>query len=373
MASSEQPRKEQPTVKRYHLLVIFPLLVLALVSVLVSGACTSSEPTSTSSPTSTTDMSAEPTLIEWRAQSLFPEGDLSHKVQAVTIVNTINERLAGRLHIDLFLPDMLVPVPEQFDACSKGVFEMNVSAFAFDAQWIPEAMIAFQLPGSWTTLDECMAFFHDYGGLEFFRESYAQHNQYLLRHLPYGHNALQTKTRLDNLTDLKGMKIWAEPPQSYPIRDLGGQVTFMPLEDIYMALKLGTIEGVVYSVPELKTASMYEVVNYMYEPTIQDVLCINVALNLDAWNSLPADIQAEIEKIMDEINPQMANQLMAAENEGKQALIDNGGEVVTLSAEDAEELHRISRSSWDEIAAESDRSAEAVKLLRDFMAAEGIE
>ncbi|MBA7707650.1 Lactate-binding periplasmic protein [subsurface metagenome] len=268
---------------------------------------------------------------------------------------------------------MLVPVPEMFDALSKGVYEMNMTVFAFDAQWLPELTVGMSLPGSWETLEQCQKFFYDYGGLDFFRESYAQHNQYLLRHLPCTRNSLMTKERVNTWSDLKGMKIWAEPPQSYPIRDLGGAVTLMPLEDLYMALKLGTLDGCVYSEPELETLHFYEVLNYVYHPSIQELLCMDMTINLDAWNSLPTDLQNDIEAIMDEIVPQMCRTYQAQEKVGTKFFEEHGGTVVDLPADMAAELHRVSRDCWDEIAAESDRSAQAVQLLRNFMEGEGIE
>jgi len=312
-------------------------------------------------------------VIEWKCQSLYPAEDLCHKLQATTIVNTLNERLAGKLHIELFLPDMLVPVPEQFEACGKGVFEMNMTACAFDSQWIPEAMVAFSLPASWANLDQCMKFFHEYGGLEFFRESYAQHNHYFLRQLPVGRNSLMTKERMNELSDIEGMKIWVEPPQAYPIRDMGGSPTFMPLEDLYMALKLGTLDGCVYSEPELETLSLYEVVNYVYHPAIQEILVVDITVNLDAWNSLSPELQNEINAILDEINPQMAQAYVAKAEEGIKFFQEHGGTVVDFTPAQAAELRRISRASWDEIGAMSERTAQAVELLRNFLKAEGIE
>jgi len=338
--------------------ILLVSIIAMLVIGLVVGGCAKPAPTK---------------VIEWKCQSLYPAEDLCHKVQATTIVNTINERLAGRLHIELFLPDMLVPVPEQFEACGKGVFELNMTACAFDAQWIPEAMVAFSLPASWENLEQSQKFFHEYGGLDFFRESYALHNHYFLRQLPYGHNSLMTKERINELSDIEGMKIWVEPPQSYPIRDLGGAPTFMPLEDLYMALKLGTLDGCVYSEPELKYLSLYEVVNYVYHPSIQECLNVDITANLDAWNSLPPDIQDEIEAIMDEINPQMCKAIMAEEAVGLEFFKEHGGTVVDFTPTQAAELRRISRGSWDEIGATSPRAAQAVEMLRNFLKAEGID
>ncbi len=333
-------------------------IIAMLVVGLVVGGCAKPAPTK---------------VIEWKCQSLYPAEDLCHKVKATTIVNTINERLAGRLHVELFLPDMLVPVPEQIEACGKGVFELNMTACAFDAQWIPEAMVAFSLPASWENLEQSQKFFHEYGGLDFFRESYAPHNHYFLRQLPYGHNTLMTKERINELSDIKGMKIWVEPPQSYPVRDLGGSPTFMPLEDLYMALKLGTLDGCVYSEPELKYLSLYEVVNYIYHPSIQEVINVDITVNLDAWNSLPPDIQDEIEAIMDEINPQMCRAIMAEEAVGQEFFKEHGGTVVDFTPAQAAEVRRISRGSWDEIGATSPRAAQAVEMLRNFLKAEGID
>jgi len=312
-------------------------------------------------------------VIEWKCASLFTADDLCYKTQATTIVNTINERLAGRLHIELFFPDMLVPVSQQFEACSKGVFEVSMTAPALDAQWIPEAVVAFSLPASWEDLEQNLKFFHEYGGLDFFRESYAQHNQYFLRQLPYGRNSLMTKKPINELSDIKGMKIWCEPPQSYTIRDIGAAPTFMPLEDLYMALKLGTLDGCVYSEPELKSLSLYEVVNYVYHPSIQEVLTVNITVNLDAWNSLPPDMQDEINAIMDEINPKMKEALTAEEVVGIEFFKEHGGTVIDFTPAQAAEVRRISRGTWDEIGATSERTAQAVEMLRNFLKAENID
>jgi len=347
-------------------------LLITLVAMPFMTACA---PAAGPSPTPGTTPTPAPAAgeIVWKGQSLFPAEDLCHKLQCLGIVNTLNDRLKGKFRIEMSLPDQIVPVPEQFTACSQGVFEVNMSAFAFDSQWVPEAMIAFGLPGSYENVDQCYDFWHKYGALEFFRESYAKENQYMFRQLPLGRNSLMTKDIIDPWpAGIKGMKIWVEPPQAYPVRDLGGATTYMPLEELYMALKLGTLDGAVYSEPELETLNLYEVINYVYHPSVQEVISVDMTFNLDAWNKLPADLQNQINSIMDEINPEITKEYVAAAADGVKFFEGKGGKVVNLTAEQATNFHKVCRQSWDEIASESPRSAEAVKLLREFMSKAGI-
>ncbi len=357
--------------KRFAVLV----LVVVVSLVLVLGGCGKEEPAQTTEPTTTTETPAAETaeVINWNAQAIFPAEDLCYKTQATTIVNTINERLDGRLHIELYQPDMLVPVMEQFSACAQGVFEVNITAFDYDSQWVPEAMVAFSLPGAWQNLDQCLAFFDDYGGLEFFREGYEGQNMYLLRNLPYGRDCLMTKEELKSLDDLHGKKMWAPAPKAQLMQEMGSLPVEMPIEELYMSLKLGTIDQAIYSLPELKTLNLYEVVDYVYLPAIVPVLNVSISLNLDAWNALDPALRAEIEAIMDEINPQMFNAIAAEEQVGLDLFESKEGTVIEMPEDWVLEFHETGRETWDIIADEGPRVAEAVDLVRAFVEAEGIQ
>jgi len=348
------------------LTLLAAMLLIAIAMLMAAAGCGTTQPTPAPGPSP-----APAEEITWKCASLFPAEDLCHKVQATTIVNTINERMAGKLHIELYLPDMLVPVMEQFMACSQGVCEATMACFDFDSQWVPEAMVAFPLPRTFETLDQSMKFWHEYGGLEFFRERYAERNMYLYRQLAYGRDCFMSKTLISDLSQMKGLKTWTPAPKAYMFERLGAMPTELPLEELYMGLKLGTLDANIYSVPELKTLNLYEVADYVYLPAIVPVITVNMSFNLDAWNSLSPEMQNELNAIMDEINPQMYNAIAQEETVGLDFFKENGGTIVEWTPAQMDELNQAAWDSWDDVAAVNAKAAEAVDMFRDFLKAEG--
>jgi TRAP-type C4-dicarboxylate transport system substrate-binding protein len=358
--------------KKMCTLLVVGSLLLTLLAVVFTGGCETSTDETTPPPTDGTT-TPPPEVIHWTGQSLLGTGDLTWDMQLPIFMDTIYEETDGQLEIEMFLPDALVPVPEQFDALSQGVFEVIATAFPFDAQWLPEAMVAYSLPGSWQSLDQALKFFLDYGAWDLFKEAYAEQNQYLLGYIPWGPFIMMTTDPVNEWSDMQGMSFWAEPPNDILFAALGGSPTWLPPADLYMGLKLGTVDGCGYTPAELKTMNLYEVVNYVYFPPLEDYIFGGITINLDAWNSLSPELQNQIETLMwEEISPEMATVYAAQTQAGLDFFEEHGGEIVYLSPDMAAEMVSRSRGTWDEVAAASDRTAQLVELLRDFLEAEGI-
>jgi TRAP-type C4-dicarboxylate transport system substrate-binding protein len=292
-----------------------------------------------------------------------------------TVIPKINEKLASKgLVLELNGPDILVPSGEMFGALKQGSIGFTFSDFSFDSQYIPETIVAFSLPFSWTKLSDSLAFWDKYGALQYYRESYTNANIHLTYCLPEGNNSLMLKKLVTSVNELKGLKIWCSPPHDSYIAATGAEADVLPPTEIFMGLQLGTLDGVTYSEPELKTLNFYQVVKYLYHPAIQSMLSVNFNFNLDTWKSFSPDVQNIIDSTVKELAPDFNNQYQAASTVGVEFFKANGGTVVDVAPALDAQLKQIGRGTWDAIGtAGGDRTIKAIQMVRDTMKGEGIQ
>ncbi|MEW5805079.1 MAG: TRAP transporter substrate-binding protein DctP [bacterium] len=317
--------------------------------------------------------SASGEIIKWKAQTLFGKQDTSF-AQAKIFTDEVYKKTGGKLVIDWFGPGDLVPPPEMISSCGAGVVEMIMTGFPFDSNWIPEAMVAMGLPGSWQTYDQCMKYFKQFGALEFFRESYAKQNLYLLGPIPFGRFVYMTGSKkLGSPFDMKGLKVWGRPPMAFVTKELGGQHADLPNEELYMALKLGTIDGMTYSIPELKTMGFYEVVKYLYKPAPIKVGNIEMSISMSAWKALGPELQKEVQNVFENVLYKMYKTSSDMEEDALIFFKSKGGTVVEWSANDMVKMRAVYDKVWNGIASKDARNTEAIEILRNFVKAEGIK
>jgi TRAP-type C4-dicarboxylate transport system substrate-binding protein len=102
---------------------------------------------------------------------------------------------------------------------------------------------------------------------------------------------LLTNTPVRTLDDLSGLRIKATGSFIDMINALGGEGISLPMGDVYTGLQKNDIQGALVPYSTIAEFDFHEVAKYM---TILDLTsgCRPArAMNLDAYNSLPADIQ----------------------------------------------------------------------------------
>jgi TRAP-type C4-dicarboxylate transport system substrate-binding protein len=357
--------------KRYFKLSLFISLVLIIVVLVLTSACSSGS-TSTATNTATSTASAQVTTIKGTA--LFPTEDYGYIILSNSLLPKLNQQLEGKgIKLELYAPDMLVPSSELFDALSKGTVGFTLSDFSFDSQFIPETIVAFSLPRAWRNIDQDITWWDKYGAASFYADSYAQHNIHFTYPLPEARNSLMTKNKINSLADLKGQKIWCSPPHDTFIALLGAEATTLPPPDIFMGLQLGTLDGVTYSEPELKTMNLYQVVKYLNWPAIQDIVNVNFNFNMDTWKKFSPEVQNIIDTTVKDFAREFSSQYQAAANTGIDFFKSNGGTVVEFSGDLLTQYTAKAFETWDIIAKGSDRTAQAVQMVKDFMKGENIQ
>jgi TRAP-type C4-dicarboxylate transport system substrate-binding protein len=357
--------------------IIGILVAILLVSILILSACSSKTESVTSTvtqtATATTTKTVATEVIKWKAESWFPDQSTITSVYTKKLIETINTKLAGKLNIELFSADLLVPVEQQFEALSRGALDMSTSAGPMDSQFLPELQVLFGMPGSWENSDQCMVFLNKYGGYDYFRTSFATKNQYLLTVLPAGADWLATSKPVRKLADFKGMKIIETGPPAISIQMLGGEAVNIPFADAYMAYKLGTADGQLTSTGDLETQKLAEVLKYIYKPIfIAEVNC-HITLNLDSWKKLGPDLQNQVTAIVNDNLMKWREEVYLGEEHAINYFKEQGGEIITFTGDDLTAVNTALRGCWKTVGDKAPKAAEAIELLKKFMTGEGIK
>lgn len=102
---------------------------------------------------------------------------------------------------------------------------------------------------------------------------------------------------IKSVEDLSGMIIRASStPLMTAVESLGSTATSIPITDLYMSLSQGVADGTITSVDAADIFKLQDVCKYLLDMPISTGMNF-VGINLQTWNSLPADIQEAMDKV----------------------------------------------------------------------------
>ena len=307
-------------------------------------------------------------VLKWKAQTSFPPEDSGTRWHAGGMVKALNEALKGQLETTLYQLGQLVPEEEMGPALSQGVY---------DAAYMPAMArseagnVAFGLPFSWSSLDDVLEFYYDYGFIDWIRKHDAKQKIRFGCPMPWGPMALFSNFPVNKLEDYKGKKIWSWGLMSAVIEAFGAKPVWFDPGEAYMSLKLGTIDGILFGPAELETMKLKEVVKYISLPALLSPLTLDWSMNLDSWNKLPPEAQATYEKVMRANIRPMYEAIQKENNMGFQKAEEYGVKTITLPESEVKKMREVARGTWDRLAKKDKASAEAIKMIKDFLAKKG--
>jgi TRAP-type C4-dicarboxylate transport system substrate-binding protein len=303
--------------------------------------------------------------IKWKAQTCMPPQDSGTIHHAQGMVTATNAALKGQLSTTLFQLGQIVPEAEMGAALSHGVYDV---AYMPAMARTEAGNIGFGLPFSWTSIDDVIEFYYDYGFLDWLRKHEEKYNVFVGCPLPWGPVALFSNFPVNKMEDYKGKKIWSWGLMSAVVESFGAKPVMFNPGEVYMALKLGTIDGVLFGPAELETMKLKEVVKYISLPAIIDPLVLDWTINMKSWKKLSPETQTTYLKVMKENIRPMYDRITLENNNGIKKAEEHGVKVIQLSPEEAKRLKEAARKTWDTQAAKNPANAEAVAMLRKFLA-----
>jgi len=305
----------------------------------------------------------------WRLVTAWPPGLPGFGTTAVMLADMLREASGGRLSVQVYAAGELVPAFEVFDAVSRGSVEMGHSAPAYWKGQAPATQLFTGFPFGMLPA-EFNAWLAYGGGMELWRECY---EPYGLVPFPGGNTGTQMggwfRREIRSMEDFSGLKIRMPGLGGDVLRRLGATVVNLSGGELFTALQTGVIDATEWASPYNDLPlGLYQAAPYYYYPGWHEPAgAIEVIVNREALESLPADLQALIRTACMAVNHQMLSEFMARNVQALDILVNRHGvELRRFPNEVLEGLRRASGNTLDGLAAGDPLAARILKSYREF-------
>jgi TRAP-type mannitol/chloroaromatic compound transport system substrate-binding protein len=235
--------------------------------------------------------------IRWRLASSFPSSLDTIYGAAEVLADRVREMSGGNFDIRVYEAGELVPALQVMDTVQSGAAQIGQTGGYYytgkDAALAFDTCVPFGLNARQQT-----AWLLEGGGLQLMREVYADFG---IINFPGGNTGAQMggwfKNPVENLADLKGLKMRI-PGQGGKVMDaLGVNVQVLAGGDIYPALERGAIDATEWVGPyDDEKLGFYKVAkNYYYPGWWEPGPNLSFLVNQAAWEALPAEYKAMLE------------------------------------------------------------------------------
>jgi TRAP-type transport system periplasmic protein len=188
----------------------------------------------------------------------------------------------------------------------------------------------------------------------------AKKNLRLLYVMPFEFRGiLTTDKKVQTPADMKGLKIRVTPSEveRNMITELGAGATTLGISEVYTALQTGTVDGL--AIPPITAVAfgLHEVAGNMNLLNFQPHGSF-MAINARAWNKLPKDLQAKVQKAADDAVQQNSNIFKTELVNALEKFKTQGVDVITPTAAEQDEFRAIIQAPATNIATKGFNSDE---------------
>jgi C4-dicarboxylate-binding protein DctP len=212
-----------------------------------------------------------------------------------------NERLAGKVEVQIFPNSQLYTDKKVLDALSTGSVEMAAPSTAKFTSWVPQLQL-FDLPFLFKNSDVLYQTIDGKVGKKLFK-MLGKKNMLGLAMWDNGFKEIGNNVReIKKPSDASGLKyrIMSSKVLEAQFKAVGGNPLVMPFSEVYSALEQGVIDGQENTWSNMYSKKFYEVQKYITH-TDHGYLGYMVVTNAQFWNYLPKDVRTELEAILAEV------------------------------------------------------------------------
>ena len=184
----------------------------------------------------------------------------------------------------------------------------------------------------------------------------------------HGPGLIHSKTAVNKLEDIKGMRIRCTGMASKIAKALGATPVAMPMGETYDALSRWS-DGSMAPQESLFGWKWGEVVKFTTEDWGASYSSgMFVVMNKDKWNAMPPDIQKIIEKINEEWIEKQGKTWDEIDKEGREYTLKLGNKILSLSKEENEKWVKAVRPLLDDYVKNmKDKGLPGEEVLKFYM------
>jgi len=284
------------------------------------------------------------------------------------LLDEIEKRTGGRVKFERYYGGALADAKGQLDAVSDQVAHIALFVPGYVPAKVPLATVG-TVPALWSDAYVGSKAFHELfkQSPELQKELEAKKAKFIGGLATPSYHLVSAK-KLGGLGDLKGMRIMTSGQIAVLLKRMGAQPVSIPTPEGYEALQRGTVDGGVYGVTAAATYNIEKVTKTFWLLPFGGLPMI-VAMNLDAWKALPADIQKIIQEVAEE-HPKRFHEIYQIEGDGAslKKFLDAGVEVRQPTAQESAAVRAAAREIWDQWVSEQEQAGRPGRqLLNKFV------
>lgn len=267
--------------------------------------------------------------------SEYPDKHPTSRNGFIPWIKEVKEKSGGKLKIQFFNPNTLVPAKEANAALMAGAVDMIFTPSQMSARgkfpMSSVALLPFMFNNSETGSRAVWALYEKYPEM---RKEY-ENMQVLWQWVSAPFEVHTTKKPVKSLEDLKGLKmiVWTGDLAKIA-KALGANPVETIPHDTYLALQRGMADGVICPLAPMK---VYKITDVVKHHTIVGVMTTHfyAGLNMKKFNSLPADMKKILTETTGEKMVQVAGRTLdQGASKDAQWMKDKGHKFYELSVEE---------------------------------------
>lgn len=276
-------------------------------------------------------------------------------IQAVKYIDRVNERLKGKLHIDVFPAGQLFGIREIMGALASGAVEMGAVVGIVSFPPINRNYNVTAFPGYFESFEQQRAFFAETPeGREVWNDIIERTQTMVLAYNPVGPSAIYSSASdlktVSSLAGLKARVLTNSDRARWEALDVGKMVS-MPTAEVYTGLQNGTIDTVATVPGALKAYSWWEHLKAAQLPwmTFSDAY---IMANQAWFDGLPDDVKQVLNEEGRKLSKEATADIMSASVEVHEEFKQHGGTVTTLAGAELEKLRTLEQEKVEPALAE---------------------
>lgn len=288
---------------------------------------------------------------------------------ATTFAENVAALTGGRFKINARAAGEVAPGTEVLNVVEEGAFPIGHTASYYYVGKSPVTAFGTAVPFGLTAQQQ-NAWLYDGGGLTMLQEIYGR--RFNVIQFPAGNTGVQMggwfRKEINTVADLQGLKMRIPGLGGQVMARLGVTVQTLPGGEIFQALQTGAIDAAEWVGPYddeklgLNKAAQF----YYYPGWWEPGPTLEVEVNLDEWNKLPAFYQEAIKASAYVANMTMLARYDARNNDALGRLLEAGVELRAYSEEILNAAEEASFALYDELATQDEDFKAVYEQWQEF-------
>lgn len=252
-------------------------------------------------------------------------------VKAHAWIDSVNERLEGKVKVRYVGGPEVVPALEQIESVRKGITDVSFTAGAHYGTQLEAANSLH--------LSQLMPWEERESG--YFDLMVEEHQKLGVRYLGrwfHGPFYMWLKEPAESLDDLRGRRLRSHPIYARFYKAVGISSVMVQTSEIFTALERGLIEGTSWPIQGPRERGWIKFLKYILDHPFYAANNCVILMNGKTWQKLPEDLKTELNELTSSFEREMIAYFKDQIESEWEAIMKEGVEAIELPAGDAEEF-----------------------------------